>query len=60
MSPIGDDDYVLGHGVAALDAASDRVPIGDADVDRPNDPESMSHVYADGLQVGWDRNHAHE
>ena len=60
MSPIGDDvDCVLGHGVAVLDA-SDRVPIHGDDDGEPNDRKPMSHDYADGLQVGWDRNHAHE
>ena len=60
MSPIGDDvDCVLGHGVAAY-AASDRVPIGDADVDLPNDREPMSHLHAGGQQVGQDRNLDHE
>ncbi len=59
MSPIGDDDCVLGHGAVALDA-SDREPIHGDDDGEPNDRAPKSHDYADGLQVGWDRNHAHE
>ena len=60
MSPIGDDGCVLGHGVAALGAASDREPIHGGGFGEPSDREPKTHLHADGLRVGWDRNHAHE
>ena len=48
VSPNGGDvGCVLGRGVAAY-AASDREPIGDADVDLPSDREPMLHLHAGG------------
>jgi len=50
---------VLGHDGVSY-AASDRVPIGDADVDQPSDREPNLHLHAGGQQDGRDRNLDHE